>query len=146
MDRYDPAAKQNNFLFLTQTTSVLAVDISNGMMIAKDEPKKFAITHLQKKARFGFLLMSHEKWWHLCFHIWYTFEYQKARPESIDANGRGVGEEWIPGSERVLYWRVGWSRWDAGDCKYVGGATIIIGRLKIEIPFGTWYGPGLHWD
>lgn len=97
---------------------------------------KYAVTHLQKKSKFGALLMSHEKWWHLCFHVWYTFKFQQT-----DDKG-----EWIPGSEKVLYWRIGWSRWDAGDCKYIlGWVRQILGK-KITIPFGTWYGPGLHWD
>jgi hypothetical protein len=92
--------------------------------------KPFAVTHLQKKSRFGFLIMSHEEWWQLCFHVWFTFRFQQTRV------GDGGAVVAIPGSERVLYWRVGWSRWDAGDCKY----------MVEKIGFGTWYGPGLHWD
>jgi len=96
----------------------------------------YAVTHLQKLSKFGFLIMAHEKWWQLCFHIWYTFRYQQANSEGT----------WIPGSEIVFYWRIGYSRWDAGDCKYVlGEAVKFFGRL-FKVSFGTWYGPGLHWD
>lgn len=98
----------------------------------------YAVTHLQKyAARWwpGFLLESHEKWWQLCFHIWFTI-----RPQQWGEGG------WVPNSEIVAYFRVGWSRWDAGDCKYVQGYTFKIGRFTFTIPFGTWYGPGLHWD
>jgi len=92
--------------------------------------KTYAVTHLQKQSRCGFLLASHEKWWQLCFHLWFTFRYQQTKV------GDGGAVITIPGSEKVFYWRVGWSRWDAGDCKYV----------VEKIGFGTWYGPGLHWD
>lgn len=78
----------------------------------------FAVTHLQKRSKFGFLLM-----WPFCFHLWYTFKYQEQKKE----NGY-----WIPGTEKVLYWRFGRWRWDAGQCLFIG-------------PW-TWYGPGLHWD
>lgn len=50
----------------------------------------FAVTHLQKYSKFGFLLT-----WPFCFHIWYTFKFQ----EGDD----GVG--WKPGTEKVLYAR-----------------------------------------
>lgn len=88
----------------------------------------YTVTHLQKRSLFGFLLMSHEKWWHLCFHFWLTFRYQ----ERVGSSVTGGAAHWVPGTEKVLYWRVGYSRWDAGDCKYIGPPT--------------WYGPGLHWD
>jgi len=74
--------------------------------------------------------LGDEKWWQLCFHLWFTFRYQQTKV------GDGGAVITIPGSEKVFYWRVGWSRWDAGDCKYV----------VEKIGFGTWYGPGLHWD
>lgn len=77
----------------------------------------YAITHLQKYSKFGFLLM-----WPFCFHVWFTFKFQKK-----DSSGL-----WIPGSEKVFYWRFGLWRWDAGNSRFIGP--------------GTWYGPGLHWD
>lgn len=80
-----------------------------------DEPL-YQVTHLQKRSRMGFLL-----YWPLCFHVWFTFRYQT----------EGLAG-WRPGTEKVLYWRLGLWRWDAGDSKYIGP--------------GTWYGPGLHWD
>jgi len=76
----------------------------------------FAITHLQKKSRFGFLLM-----WPFCFHVWFTFKFQEY-----------IHDIWSPGTEKVFYWRIGLWRWDAGDSKFIGP--------------GTWYGPGFHWD
>lgn len=78
--------------------------------------KIYQVTHIQKKSRFGFLL-----YWPLCFHIWFTFKFQ-------EQNEQG---DWLPGTEKVLYWRFGAARWDAGDSKYI---------------CPTWYGPGLHWD
>jgi hypothetical protein len=50
----------------------------------------FAVTHLQKYSKFGFLLT-----WPFCFHIYYQFKKQAGN----DAAG------WIPGSERVFYAR-----------------------------------------
>lgn len=84
-------------------------------------------SHLQKFTPWGpgFLISRADEslpWWKNCYHFWFIFRQQLKKP-----NG-----EHIPGSERVLYWRFGWWRWDAGDDKYIG-------------PF-TWYGPGLHWD
>jgi hypothetical protein len=73
-------------------------------------------THLQKFSPFGFLIQ-----WPLCFHVWYQFHGQ--------INGQ-------PGTEKVFYFRVGWTRWDAGDMIY----------MFEKFGFGTWYGPGLHWD
>jgi hypothetical protein len=100
--------------------------------VEKDlEGRKYAVTHLQKRARFWFLLMRHEKWWHLCWHVGITFRFQKPG---------------IPGSELVFYWRAGYSRWDASICDYVKGYIIKILSKTINIPFGTWYGPGLHLD
>lgn len=88
---------------------------------SKQNPTDWAITHLQKKSKFGFLLM-----WPLCFHVWFTFKYQQQKL----SDGNVLVD--VPGSETVLYWRVGWKRWDAKDCVYIGPPT--------------WYGPGLHWD
>src|SRR6185312_17342381 len=50
----------------------------------------FAVTHLQKYSKFGFLLT-----WPFCFHVWYTFKFQ----EGSDAEG------WKPGTEKVFYAR-----------------------------------------
>lgn len=96
-----------------------------------DGIETFGITHLQKKSRFGFLVMRP-----FCFHVWFTFRFQKQ-----DADG-----SWMRGSEKVLYFRVGRMRWDAGDGKYIKGENIKIGSWQFRVPFGTWYGPGLHWD
>jgi hypothetical protein len=96
----------------------------------------FAVTHLQKKSRFGFLVMANERWWHLAVHIWFVFVYQAKDPDG----------KWIPGSEVIFYWRCGYSRWDAGDGKYVMGWTRRVWKWVIKIPIGTWYGPGLHLD
>lgn len=50
----------------------------------------FAITHLQKYSRFGFLLN-----WPFCFHIYFQFRKQQGNDE------RG----WVPGSEITFYTR-----------------------------------------
>ncbi len=50
----------------------------------------FAITHLQKKSKFGFLIT-----WPFCFHIWFTFKEQQ-----MDDH-----DEWLPGTEKVAYAR-----------------------------------------
>lgn len=52
---------------------------------------------IQYKSPFGFLLT-----WPLCLYIWYQF-----RPQQINKMGYG-----IPGSEKVLYFRIGIARWD----------------------------------
>lgn len=63
----------------------------------------YAVTHLQKKSRLGFLIA-----YPFCFHVWFTFKYQKD------------GE---PGTEIVFYWRIGLWRWDSGDGKWIGPGT-----------------------
>lgn len=50
----------------------------------------YAVTHLQKYSKFGFLLT-----WPFCFHIWYTFRYQEGNDQ--------IG--WKPGTEKVFYAR-----------------------------------------
>lgn len=78
---------------------------------------EFAVTHLQKKSWFGFLIM-----WPLCFHFWISFKKQQQNADGT----------WLPGTEKVWYNRAGFARWDAGSSKYI-------------VP--TWYGPfNLHWD
>lgn len=104
----------SNFLFFRKPS--FTIDKLKG-----EGPKLYAITHLQKKSKFGFLLM-----WPLCFHVWFTFKYQQQKL----SDGNVLVD--VPGSETVLYWRVGWKRWDAKNCTYIGPPT--------------WYGPGLHWD
>lgn len=80
------------------------------------ELRYYSITHLQKKSKWGFLLM-----WPFCFHFWYTFKYQEQ-----------VGDAWIPGSEKVFYTRSpGW-RFDFAQMKYI----ITKGYLNFS----------LHWD
>ena len=69
------------------------------------EGKMLAVTHLQKKSRFGFLFT-----WPLCFHLWITWKYQK----------QNSSDRWLPGTEIMIpYARTpGW-RWDAGDSKFI---------------------------
>lgn len=62
------------------------------------------ITHLQKESRFGFLIFSP-----FIFHFWVTFKFQET-----DILGG-----YIPGSEKVFYFRTpGW-RFDFADWKYI---------------------------
>lgn len=62
------------------------------------------VTHLQKESRFGFLLFSP-----FIFHFWFTFKFQEQ-----DENGG-----YIPGTEKVFYFRTpGW-RFDFADWKYI---------------------------
>lgn len=95
----------------------------------------FVVTHLQKRSRFGFLIMRHEAWWQLCFHLWITPRFQAQ-------NAKGG---WIPGTETAFCVRLGWSRWDAGDCKYIKGEQYTIAGRRFRFPFGTAY-LGLHYD
>lgn len=75
----------------------------------------YAPTHIQKESLFGFLLYKP-----LIFHFWISF-----RKQQINESG-----QYIPGSERVFYFRTpGW-RWDSGDSKYILSKGYI----------------GLHWD
>lgn len=97
----------NHWLFFKKPFDAMIPNISTD----------YAVTHIQKRSKFGFLLM-----WPFCFHIWWTF-----KPQQQDNTWK-----WLPGTEVVLYWRFGKWRWDAGQCKFIG-------------PW-TWYGPGLHWD
>lgn len=97
----------NHFLFFKKPFDAFLPNIATD----------FAVTHLQKKSKCGFLIM-----WPFCLHFWWSFKPQQQAP----------GGSWIPGTEKVLYWRFGKWRWDAGDSKFIG-------------PW-TWYGPGLHWD
>lgn len=76
--------------------------------------KKYAVTHLQKKSKFGFLLE-----WPFGFHVWYQFKEQE-----IDSN-----DNWIPGTEKVLYARTPGHRWDKDLGMIHTGGYI-----------------GLHWD
>lgn len=50
----------------------------------------YAVTHLQKYSKFGFLLT-----WPFCFHVYYQSKMQ----EGSDTDG------WVPGSEKVFYAR-----------------------------------------
>ncbi len=52
--------------------------------------KEFAVTHLQKLSKFGFLIT-----WPFCLHIYYSFKEQQ-----MDEH-----DQWIPGSETVFYAR-----------------------------------------
>lgn len=51
----------------------------------------FAVTHLQKYSRFGFLLH-----WPFGFHVYFQFRKQQGSDEA----------GWVPGSERVFYARL----------------------------------------
>lgn len=95
---------------------------SNRAMLFNKPKGKFAVTHIQKKSRFGFLLM-----WPLCFHIWFQFRFQRQR---MNENGDWI---WKPGSEFVIYRRLGLWRWEAGSGRYIGPWTIYFN-------FST------HWD
>lgn len=96
-----------------------------GLLILRDPIRdagdEWAVTHLQKKSKFGFLIT-----WPFCLHFYYTFKFQERK-----IGNDGVTELWVPRTEQVLYWRFGKWRWDAGDSKFIG-------------PW-TWY-LGLRWD
>lgn len=64
----------------------------------------WAITHLQKRSKYGFLLM-----WPFCLHLWWTFKYQEQEQDGT----------WIPGTEKVLYVRSPGYRWEAGSGSYI---------------------------
>ena len=86
-----------------------------------------ALTHLQKKSRFGFLLMR--PW---CFHIWFFLQLQKQCPHG----------NWIPGSEFGKYFRFGLWRWDPK-----GTLDKITGKLKHWIgPWTAYINFSFHWD
>ncbi len=57
----------------------------------------YAVTHLQKYSKFGFLLT-----WPFCFHIYWEFKKQTGN----DIDG------WVPGSEKVFYARTPGYRMD----------------------------------
>ena len=83
---------------------------------------------IQRESRCGFLLTKRP--WMFCY--WFQF-----KPQAWGEGG------FIPGSEMVLYGRIGTGRWDPN----MGGVI----KLKFKIfgkqfVFGTWYGPGLRWD
>lgn len=81
---------------------------------------RYALTHLQRRSRFGFLLM-----WPFCFHYWFHFRYQM-----ICRVMGHVEPHRVPNSEVCLYGRAG-ARWEAGRALYI---------------WPSWFGPGLHWD
>lgn len=68
---------------------------------------KYAITHLQKQSRFGFLII-----WPFCVYAWIQLRIQK---QGIKP-GEDV-ETWLPGTELGIYPRVG-ARWQAEDGTY----------------------------
>ena len=79
-------------------------DGRNTLFIKQRPVDGWAVTHLQKSSKFGFLVM-----WPFCFHVWWTFNYQEK-----DTLGT-----WLPGTEKVFYLRFpGW-RWEAGGCSYI---------------------------
>lgn len=67
-----------------------------------------AVTHLQKKSRFGFLIFKP-----FIFHIWFTWRFQKQERHD---DGAVV---WVPGSERVTYGRTPGLRFDFAQGKYI---------------------------
>lgn len=79
---------------------------------------EYTISPIQKRSRFGFLIQ-----WPLAFHFWIAFKLQK---------------EWEPGSERGIFLRLAWARWDVDD--------------KLPYPWITWkigFGSthlGTRWD
>lgn len=82
--------------------------------------RTYAITHLQKKSHFGFLVM-----WPFCLHLWFFIQKQK-----ICAHGG-----WVPNSEFGKYFRFGRWRWD------VAGTN-----GKHWIPWSIYINFGFHWD
>jgi hypothetical protein len=83
-------------------------------------PTTWAVTHIQYRSHFGFLISLIEGW-KPCFHVWIM-------PTLGDFDEYG---NHVPGTEKGWYFRVGWP-WRADE----GGAP----RL-------TWYGPfNSHWD
>lgn len=60
-------------------------------------------THIQYQSRYGFLI-TQDPW---CVHAWVRF-----RPQQKNPNGSGK-----PGTEFVIYRRIGEGRWDAGDSR-----------------------------
>lgn len=79
-------------------------------------PCPFGVTHLQKRSRFGFLLM-----WPFCLHVWWMWRPQ-ARPDA--------GSGWLPGTERGIYARTPGYRWEGSTGTYI--------RTKGYV--------GPHWD
>ncbi len=80
------------------------------LFIGKKPVEGYAVTHLQKYSRFGFLLH-----WPFGFHVWFTFRKQKGN----DSDG------WVPGSEIVFYARTPGYRMDTdygmkGTNGYIG--------------------------
>jgi hypothetical protein len=79
---------------------------------------------VQYASKAGFLLSKRP----LMFCCWYQFRKQTPG---------------VPGSEKVFYWRIGTARWDPN---MGGGIKLKFKILGKQFVFGTWYGPGLHWD
>ncbi len=75
---------------LENRTGDIAFDVVRHFFANQKPRHGFAITHLQKESRFGFLIN-----WPFCFHVWVAFKKQ----EGNDVAG------WVPGSEIVLYGR-----------------------------------------
>lgn len=89
----------------------------------EQDGKTWFVTHLQKKSKKGWLKTSPD-----CYHWWYTI-----RPQAQDKDGN-----WIPGTEKVIYFRKPFSwRFDVAG-------TIIDGVMRHWIWTKGYF--GLHWD
>lgn len=82
---------------------------SNGQFLFLKKPfswggRTFAVTHLQKRSRFGFLIF-----WPFLICFWFQWRFQKK-----DFN---FNADWIPGTEVGTYPRLG-ARWQAKDGTY----------------------------
>jgi hypothetical protein len=85
------------------------------------------LTHLQKSSRCGFLLT-----WPFCFHIWFFWKKQARKKVNFSNNLTNliyISGDWLPGSERGIYFRTPGYRYDA--------------ELGMK---WTWGYIGAHWD
>jgi hypothetical protein len=102
----------------------MLTDESGLMFMADKSAEKWGPSGVQKFSPIGFQLTARP----CCFHIW--IQFRKQTPG-------------VPGSEITFYWRAGLGRWDPNMGGVIKNVFNIFGK---RIIFGTWYGPGLHWD
>ncbi len=76
---------------------------------------EFALTHLQKRSRFGFLLMKGERWYDFVLYAWFQFRFQK---QELLTNQWSTYLAWIPGTEIGTYPRIGIGRFDFATNSY----------------------------
>ncbi len=75
----------------------------------------FALTHLQKKSRFGFMLTHGERWYDFVLYAWFQFRFQK---QELVTNQWSTYLAWIPGTEIGTYPRIGIGRFDFATNSY----------------------------